>query len=380
MITKKFSKLLLIGLLAATMAGSALAQDGGRGNGGNGGRGPGGRGGMGGGRGPGAMVEIVQRVAEETELTASQVTQDLLDGQTVAEILTANGDDPEAFVQSILTDAKTRLDEQVTAGTITQEQADERLTTREAELRDFVFEGNIPMGRGDGPLGQGARAVIQLERIIVEQAELEMQTVLQSLRDGKSLETQITEAGKDVADVKAASIEAATLAINEAVTAGTITQERADQVISNLEAAVDRLLSADLKLLPDNMGGQGGMAQGGGLPAAVAEATGLTVEEVRAEITAGKTLADVLTSKDISVDTFVEDRLAQEKTHLDERVASGDISQAIADARLELARVELTERLNGAFELKGPLGRDGGPMTPPDAPMTTPEATAESQA
>jgi len=361
------------------MAGSALAQDGGRGgNAGNGGRGSGGRGGMGGGRGMGQIAQIIQRVADETELTTREVTQDLFNGQTVSEILIVKGDDPEAFVTSYLADAKTRLDAQVTDGTLTQEQADQRLKTAETELRAFVFDGTIPMGTDgqQGPAGQGVRALVQLGQIIVEQAELDTQTVIQNLRDGKSLETQITDAGKDVATVKQASIDAATKLINDAVTAGTVTQERADQLISNLDAAVDRLLTADLKSLPN--GGMGGLMEGRGLAAAVAEATGLTVEEVRAEVTAGKTLGDVLTSKNVAIDTFIEGRLAEVKTRLDERVASGEITQDIADARLDLARAELTGRLDGTFQPKGP--QDGAPMTPPDAPMTTPEATAESNA
>lgn len=366
MVTRKFSKLVMIGLLAATMAGAAMAQDGGQGGKG----GPGGRGGMGGrgmGGGPGIMMEIVQRVAEETELTPRDVAQDLLDGQTAADILKANGDDPEAFVTTLLTEAKTRLDEQVTNGKLTQEQADQRYSTTETDLRAFVFEGKLPIEQNQpgqpGEAGQ-RRPLVELGQIIIEQAELDLQAARQALRDGKSLETQITEAGKDVATVKQASIDAATKAINDAVTAGNLTQERADQMISNLESVIDRLLKATGPL--QQMGQRGGAR----LEAAVAEATGLTVDEVHTEITAGKTLADVLSSKSITVDTFVEEHLQPVKDRLAEEVTSGKITQAIADARLELARVELTERLNGTFQPKGPMDQA--------TPLATPEATAES--
>jgi hypothetical protein len=367
MMTKKFSKLLLIAFFAATVAGSAAAQDGGpAGNGGKGGRGPGGRGGNGG-RGLGQVAEIVQRVAEETELTVREVTQSLFNGDTVADILTANGDDPEAFVTAVLADAKTRLDAQVAEGKLTQEQADERLTNAETDLRAFVFDGTLPVGQDNGQPGQG-RPLVELGQIIIEQAGLDPQTVRQNLRDGKSLTAQIEEAGKDVATVKQASIEAATTAINDAVTAGTLTQERADEMISNLETVIDRMLSADFRLGRD--GDFGGMrGQRGFLVQAVAEATGLSAEEVRTEVEAGKTLADVLASKDITVDSFVETQIATMKTRLDAQVADGSMTQALADARLELARVELTERLNGTFDPKGPMGEP--------APMTTPESTAQ---
>lgn len=263
MVTRKFSKLLLIVLMAATVAGSAAAQDGGKGGRGPGGRGPGGMGG----RGPGAMIEIVQGVTEATDLTAREVAEAMMSGQTVAEILTANGADPEAFVQDSLTEVRERLTQQVTAGTLTQAQADERLTQVEANLRAFVFEGTLPEG-GQGEHGPRGR---------------------------------------------------------------------------------------------------------GRLAAAVAEATGLTVEEVRTEVDAGSTLADVLASHNITVETFIEEQLQPMQERLAEQVTNGAITQAIADARLELARVELTERLNGNLSMDK--------VDPADAaPVTTPEATAESQA
>jgi len=357
MVTRKFSKLLLIVLMAATVAGAAAAQDG------AGGRGNGGRG-----RGAGNLVAIVQQVTEATDLTPREVTAALLSGQTVSEILTANGADPEAFVQDSLTQARERLTQQVTAGKLTQTQADERLIQVEASLRAFVFEGTLPEGGGLGE--QTGRPLVQLGQIIIEQAGLDAQTVIQSLREGKTLTTLIEEAGQDVAVVKQASIDAATVAINEAVTAGNLTQERADQMITNLGTLIDRLLTGGLKSgVEDGQGPRGG----GRIAAIVAEATGLTIEEVRAEVAAGKTLADVLTSKNITVDAFVETHLQTMKDRLAEQVTNGTITQAIADARLDLARLELTERLNNNLTMD-----DSGPMDM--VPMITPEATAESQA
>ncbi len=357
MVTRKFSKLVMIVLLAATVAGTAAAQDGGKGQGGHGGRD-----GMGmGRRGPGALVEIVQKVSDETQLTAREITQDLLSGQTVAEILNANSKDPEAFVTAMLADAKTKLSEQVTAGNLTQAQADERLTQSEADLRAFVFEGTLPEGRDGQKMGN---RIVQLGQIIVEQAGLDAKTVMESLKSGKTLETLITEAGKDVATVKQASIDAATKAINEAVTAGTVTQERADQMIANLSTVIDRLLSGNMPT-----GQRGGLRLG----AAVATATGMTPQEVKAQVDAGKTLADVLTSKNIAIDSFVETQLQPVKDRLTARVTSGEITQALVDARLALARVEMTDRLNGTFKAE-----DGAEM--PDAPMEIPEATTTPNA
>jgi len=85
----------------------------------------------------------------------------------------------------------------------------------------------------------------------------------------------------------------------------------------------------------------------------IAEATGLTVEEVVAELQSGKTPAEVLAENGVDVDTFVADALAGLEARLDDAVANGLMDQARADEILANASEHLPEKLNEVFEPRG---------------------------
>jgi hypothetical protein len=79
---------------------------------------------------------IVQRVAGETGLSGREALSQWQAGGTLADILTANGEDVQAFIDETLTRTETRLSEAVTNGRLTQEQADQRLV----DLRTLLPE------------------------------------------------------------------------------------------------------------------------------------------------------------------------------------------------------------------------------------------------
>ena len=133
---------------------------------------------------------------------------------------------------------------------------------------------------------------------------------------------------------------------------GTLTQEQADKVIETLKAA-------------GPFGGRGhGPGRGvigQGLEAA-ASALGVSEDELRTALQDGQTLAQVAESKGVDPQTVIDALVAEAKSHLDEKVAAGDITQEQADSRL----ADVTERItdlvnNGRPERgdRGPLGRPG---------------------
>ncbi|HEU0104383.1 MAG TPA: hypothetical protein VFR07_18900 [Mycobacteriales bacterium] len=111
-------------------------------------RGPGGHGGPGG-RGGGRDLA--------TAATALGVTQDelrtaLQDGKTLAQVAADKGVDVDTLVNALVEAEKTRIAEQVTAGRLTQAQADERL----ADLTERVTD-RVNSTRPDRP-GKGGPA------------------------------------------------------------------------------------------------------------------------------------------------------------------------------------------------------------------------------
>ena len=143
---------------------------------------------------------------------------------------------------------------------------------------------------------------------------------------------------------------------------GTIMQAQADAVIAALQAAAP-------KGGPGPGHGPGrGPGHGPGF-AIVAETLGLTEAEVRDAISNGQTLAQLAAANGSSADELVAAILADIKTHIDERVAAGDLTQDEADSRLAEAETRVGELVNNT---KPP---EGGPGFP-DAPGADDAATA----
>jgi DNA-binding CsgD family transcriptional regulator len=100
--------------------------------------------------------------------------------------------------------------------------------------------------------------------------------------------------------------------------------------------------------------------------AGVANALGMTEAELRTELLADKSIADVAREKNIDLNEVIAALTATFKAHLDEEVASGEHTQAEADAKLAQFTTRITTMVNTAGLPKhggngghGPQGRGG---------------------
>ena len=97
-------------------------------------------------------------VAEALGLEPDAFFDALRDGQTLAEIAEAQGVDLDTVYDAMFAEAEAHMAEQVEAGTITQEQADEHLSwMREniASMPMFAGGGFGPCMGGEGGFGPG---------------------------------------------------------------------------------------------------------------------------------------------------------------------------------------------------------------------------------
>ncbi|MCJ7738507.1 MAG: hypothetical protein MUQ10_14545 [Anaerolineae bacterium] len=91
------------------------------------------------------------------------------------------------------------------------------------------------------------------------------------------------------------------------------------------------------------MGGWRGGMRGESLVDTLAGVTGLSLEEVLAELDAGKTLSEVAEANGVSADVVVEEHLAQRTADLAQAVVDGRFSQEQVDLML----AEMAENLAG---------------------------------
>jgi hypothetical protein len=92
-----------------------------------------------------------------------------------------------------------------------------------------------------------------------------------------------------------------------------------------------------------------------------AKALGMTEAELKTELEAGKSIADVAKAKNIDLDEVIAKLTAAFKAHLDEKVASGEHTQAEADAKLAEFKTRVNEMVNKAgLPMRGGKGGPGG--------------------
>ena len=100
----------------------------------------------------------ITKAAEVVGVTAAELRTEIQSGKTVAEIAVAKGKTGQAVIDALVADAKTALDAKVTAGTITQVQADTRLAVATARITAWVNETqNGPLGGPGGKHGGDRR-------------------------------------------------------------------------------------------------------------------------------------------------------------------------------------------------------------------------------
>ncbi|MFL5800165.1 MAG: hypothetical protein ACJ8CR_00180 [Roseiflexaceae bacterium] len=112
------------------------------------------RGGFKGGRQLGGIKQaILDAAAKALKITTSELSTQLRNGQTLAQLAQAHGTTEQAVTSAALTAAKAQLDQAVTNGTLTQAQADAIY----AQLQQRGAQLLMPRGRGFGGHGrQGA--------------------------------------------------------------------------------------------------------------------------------------------------------------------------------------------------------------------------------
>jgi len=133
---------------------------------------------------------------------------------------------------------------------------------------------------------------------------------------------------------------------------GTITQSQADAVKKAIE---DARPDHGIRGPGFRMFGEG-HGPFGDVFGAAAKALGVSVDDLRAALRDGKSIADIAKDKNVAVSDVVDAMVAAAKADLDQAVKDGHLTQAEADQHLSDLRDRLTHMVNGELPKF-----DGGP-------------------
>jgi len=211
-------------------------------------------------------------------------------------------------------------------------------------------------GNHGGPDGLGRGASLTTIATALKMTETDLQSALQS---GKTVAALATEKGVALQTVVDALLAEQKARLQQAVTDGRLTQAQADARLAELQTQLPTQLSTTFT--PGQRGGGRGMPGGFGPGVAlttVATTLGVTESELTTALQAGKSVADVNTEKNVSLETVITTIVAEQKTVLQQAVTAGRLTQEQADQQLARLQANLPHLLS----LKGGLGHGfGGP-------------------
>lgn len=210
----------------------------------------------------GVFAEFVRVVTEMTGLTVQEIAEQMKDGATLSEVITANGGNVDTVTQTVMDSLSSKLQEQVDAGNITSEQMTGIAETAEQRLTDWI-NGDAPLPRPDRPnnrreqVEQGVFG--ELARVVTETTGLTVQEIAQQIRDGATLAEVITANGGDVDSVVDSVLESLSTKLQEQVDEGNITGEQMTDIMDAAEQRLNDWMNGDAPFpRPNREGNQRG--------------------------------------------------------------------------------------------------------------------------
>lgn len=223
-------------------------------------------------------------------------------------------------------------------------------------------QGGNPPAAPDQLTGTVRQRVIQaLEDALVNATGLTVEDIRQQLADGKTITQILQDKGVDPQTVLASVKDTLTKEINQAVTDGTITQKRADNMLSRLDDVLNRVMNQTFptprlerlhQRLEDSLIG------------VLAEMAGVNVQDLIKEAVTPPSLADLAKAHGLDPEAVITEAETQITNEINQAVTDGKITQAQADTLLAGLHDRLENRFNAPLGflpgLRGGGMRGGG--------------------
>lgn len=206
------------------------------------------------------------------------------------------------------------------------------------------------------------RRIGNLVEIITTETGLTAQEILQAVREGATLAEVIEANGGSTQAVVDAALEQATERIDTALENGRLTEERATEILANLENGINEALNRTFE--PRELGdGELRDRIGDMLNRSLVGRTAATLDmepsDLLTQMREGRTLAEILSENGVDLTTFTAEALADAEAQINEAVESGRITAEQAEQLLSRLQEAINTRLNHEFE--GRPNRPGRP-------------------
>lgn len=217
-------------------------------------------------RGPGndfmqrALRNMVQIAAETLDMTVEDLMAALREGRSIADVAEARGVELQTIVDAILADAEAALAKAVEADRLTQEQAEQILARLEQELPERLTR---PLTRLLPQPPPRLRVMRRMLNIVAQALDMDVQALRAELCEGKSVADVAEEQGVDLHTIVEVILATTEEELAQAVEAGRITQEQADEILGRLAKELPARLEQQRAPCDGGRGGRRGPSRGG---------------------------------------------------------------------------------------------------------------------
>ena len=214
-----------------------------------------------------------------------------------------------------------------------------------------VAAGALSLGGGSA-LAQGPKAGPQAGAVKAAAAYIgvTLTELREQLKAGNSLANVAAAHGKSVDGLKAAIVADAKSHLNQAVADGKLTADKAAQILERLQSKISVIVMRTGSPAGKGKAGKGkakkGAAAHRGAIKSASTYLGLTLTELRIQLQAGKSLAQVATAQGKSVDGLKAAIVADAKTVIAKLVASGKITAERGQQYLEQIKAHVGDLVN----------------------------------
>jgi lambda repressor-like predicted transcriptional regulator len=206
--------------------------------------------------GPGRMMGIggpenslLSITAEKLGMTPDELMAELQAGKSIADVAKEKNVSIETIVEAVLTSRSDRMNQMVTSGQMTQEQADAMLAQMKTHLTEQINVQGLPQGRGGffgGPGGHegmggmmgGRGGENPLVAVAADKLGVTPQELFTELQAGKSIADVAKEKNVALNTIVEAALAARTDRLNKLVADGQLTQPEVDNRLSNLRVDI----------------------------------------------------------------------------------------------------------------------------------------------
>jgi uncharacterized protein (DUF433 family) len=281
---------------------------------------------------------VIQVVADETGLKPADITRQMAQGMTLADIIQANKGNVQTVIDQSVTEITDEINQAVATGKMTQDRANQILAALKDQITQGINGDLFPNKLDTATILRDSEEI--LLQATADATKLAPEDILKQVRAGKTLADVITANGASVDSVVSAAVTKATADINAAVKAGRLGQSQADTLIANARKVFTAELNGTFR--KRTVQAVVGMA----VLRLAAQQTGISVQDIIKEVRSGKSLADVLAEHNVDTTAFITSAVDATKKRLDQAVTNGRITQADADTRLQQFQQRLTEQIN----------------------------------